>query len=158
MSSADLLAEWPRWEEHYLRRIDRAAAGHADWADRLRAAALESARMARLWPRIAQIVIVEAPGLGRPGQERQLQLIERLTARVDEWRRDSPDAEEAAISSRWIPGVFFAGFYRCLAAGEPEAIEAGVPGMMFLALSPYRGVETALAELDRPPEQGGEGS
>lgn len=158
MSPADLLAEWPRWEDDYLRRIDRVTAGHADWADRLRVAAWESARLVRLRSRIAKIVIVEAPSLGRPGQERQLLLIEHLTARIDAWRRDSPGEEEVPISSRWILGVFFAGFYRCLAADKPEAIEADIPGMMFLALSPYRGVEVALAELDRSAEQGGEGS
>jgi hypothetical protein len=149
--SADEFAGWwDRMEAELISRLQITAMDESDWRTKLRVAVWEAARLAEAHPELARYFTVETMARGREGQERQRRLVEHLTTRVDRWRSESGATVEPG-SSRWALGVLYAGFYRHIASGREAELTAEVPGLMFLALSPYCGVESALAELNRRP-------
>jgi AcrR family transcriptional regulator len=142
-------AGWDLLEDLYVARVRAAYEPYADWRDRLRAAARETAVLLQAFPREAHFMAVDALSVGKEGRQRQQDLAARLAAFLDEARKDLDDPGSAPDStSDWVVGLFYDRAYRYLSSGREELFLDDLPELMFLAVSSYFGPEEGLAELD----------
>jgi AcrR family transcriptional regulator len=143
-------AGWDLLEDIYVARVVAAYRPYADWRDRLRVAARETAILLREYPKQAHYMAVDALSVGRKGRERQQDLATRLATFLDEARKELDDPGSApATTSDWVVGIFYDRVYRYISSGREELFLRDLPELMFLAVSSYFGPEEGLAELDR---------
>ncbi|MDX6623432.1 MAG: hypothetical protein QOE75_1364 [Solirubrobacterales bacterium] len=144
-------AAWDWLKLEYLGRLEAALAPHEGWRQRLRAGAGETLRLVGEHPQQARFLAVESLAL-EAGRSRQRALGDRIAQRLDGFRAElvDPSGPPAATSS-WVVGLFFDRIYRCLSAGEEQALPAQLPQLLFLAVSAYSGTEAGLEELRAPP-------
>jgi AcrR family transcriptional regulator len=141
-------AAWDCYERIYLERIEAAYAKASDWRSRLRAAAMETARLVERWPDQARFMVVETLAVGEQGRHRQQALGARIAKLLDGAfsHLDDPSAIPPATSA-WVTGMFFDRIYRCLSTERGADLAAQIPQLMFLAVSSYFGPEEGLSEL-----------
>ena len=146
--------------EVYLANIaefDRVVFGTVErasgWPARLRAGAYAAARYIRERPRESHFDFVEMLEAGETAQAYRDRYVRRLVALIEEGRAVAPDPEaltpgigEATLGSIYEVAARSAGE----AKGFAEA-ESLVPELMYIAVRPYLGHETALRELEIPP-------
>jgi AcrR family transcriptional regulator len=142
------VACWDVLERGYVRRLQRAYEPYVDWRERLRAAALETARLLGAYPKQAHFLAVDALSVGEAGRVRQQALAARLAVFLDEAREDLSDPGSApAATSGWVIGLFFDRIYRYVSTGREDQFHRDLGELMFLAVSSYFGPEEGLAEL-----------
>jgi len=141
-------AAWDWYEQTYLERIEAVYARASDWRSRLRAAAMETARLVERRPDQARFLVVETLAVGEQGRHRQQALGARISKLLDGalGQLDDPSAIPPATSA-WVTGMFFDRIYRCLSTERGADLTAQIPQLMFLAVSSYLGPEEGLSEL-----------
>jgi hypothetical protein len=145
-------AAWERLEAVYFRRLEEVTAPFDEWRDRLRAGAVETARLVETYPAEARFLAVDALAAGDLGRARQRLFADRLAALLDSARAELEDPDAVpAVTSSWIAGMFFDRVYRrCTTPGGPD-LPSQLPELLFLAISAYFGTATGLEELIPPP-------
>jgi hypothetical protein len=145
-------AGWEVLESAFIQRLREAYLPRSGWAEKLRAALGEAARLLERYPGYGHFLAVDAIAVGEPGRDRQYRLAERLARFFDQARAESELPDEApAAASGWVMAILFDRFYRYSATGREGQLAADVPELMFFAVSAYFGPEAGLAELDKGP-------
>jgi hypothetical protein len=145
-------AAWKRLESGYFDRLAAVTAPYAEWRDRFRAGASETARIVESHPAEARFLAVDALAAGELGRECQRSFAARLEALLDSARLElaEPGSVPEATGS-WIAAIFFNRVYqRCVNPEGPD-LPSQLPELMFLAVSSYFGIEAGLEELIPPP-------
>ncbi len=132
-------------------RVEAAASeGGERWRDRLRMALEELLRFVDAEPDAAMTLIVEARAACPPALVHRDELLDRFAACLDTQVRAEEVAGSAAISSiaaAGIVGGIEALLYSRINRGEADDLESLIPSLMYFAVLPYEGHETAMAEL-----------
>jgi hypothetical protein len=150
--AARFVAAWERLETAYFDRMAAIAEPFADWRDRFRAAATETARLVEAHPVEARFLAVDALAAGDLGRERQRTFASRLAALLDSAREELPDPDRVpAATSAWIAAMFFDRVYRRCTTPDGPDLPSQLPELMFLAVSAYFGTEAGLQELLSQP-------
>lgn len=141
--------------EDFERVVFDAADARSSWRDRLRAAAYAAAHYIQARPIQTRFDMVQMLSVGELAQAHRDRLFERLVDLIDEGRLQLDDPEGM---SRDVAIMIFGSIYQFLlkelhdnpALGTVEAspdLESFVPEMMYIAVRPYLGHETASEEL-----------
>jgi AcrR family transcriptional regulator len=148
-------------EECFLAAFDAAAArlrdrveaaaseGGERWRDRLRMALEELLRFVDAEPDAAMTLIVEARASCAAALVRRDELLDHFAACLDtQVRAELADSDAtSSIAAAGIVGGIEALLYNRIARGETGDLESLLPSLMYFAVLPYEGHETATAEL-----------
>lgn len=134
-----------------LRDRVEAAAGEGGerWRDRLRMGLEELLRFVETDPDAAMTVIVEARASCPAALVHRDEVLDRFAACLDTQVRAEVAGAEAisSIAAAGIVGGIEALLYDRIARGEVDDLESLLPSLMYFAVLPYEGHETATAEL-----------
>lgn len=132
-------------------RVEAAASeGGERWRDRLRMGLEEVLRFVDAEPDAAMTLIVEARAACPPALVRRDELLDHFAACIDTQVRAEVAGSDAisAIAAAGIVGGIEALLYNRINRGDTADLEALVPSLMYFAVLPYEGHETAMSELD----------
>jgi len=130
-------------------RVVTAYGAEQRWVDRVRAGLLALLVFFDEEPKLAWLCVVEALAAGRPTLTRRADLMQRLTAAVDEGRgirRGGPPP----LTAEGLVGGIFAVIHARLLQGDPGRLSALLNPLMGVIVQPYLGGPQARRELTRP--------
>jgi AcrR family transcriptional regulator len=147
-----LLDAYLEFTKDFDRSVFAAFRGGGDWRPALRAAGYEAARYVEERPREIRFVAIGLLEAGPLVQAHRARHLQRLASMIDLGRQQLEDPEsmgrsvaEAVIGS--ISTLVIREFHR----GSRKRPLEFVPEMMYVAVRPYLGHETAREELAMPP-------
>jgi AcrR family transcriptional regulator len=129
-----------------------AVAEESGWRDRMRATAYALLRFLRRDERVARLAAVEVQYAGKQAQQLFLETFNRLVNLLDEGSSEAVGPESPGLATAiGVGGVVFARIQEAVAKGELDLGEEEIPQLMYAAVLPYLGAETAEEELHIPP-------
>jgi AcrR family transcriptional regulator len=137
----------------FERELFAAYDAEDSWRDGLRAAAYYAALYFRDRPRETAFGTVQMFAAGEVAQGHRERQLHRLVALIDRGRQELDDPDSM---SRGVAEGVFGSIYELLVSyqrngrGTTAAVDL-VPDLMYVAVRPYLGHETALEELSIPP-------
>jgi AcrR family transcriptional regulator len=122
-------------------RLLGACAEAADWPAGMRAALGELAGFLSAEPSRAKGVLAEVYVAGGAALEKRNEVFERLSRAIDRARRETVGSRHSPppITSRFILNAIEATVVRDLASGKADDFAAQLPGVLYLASTPYFG-------------------
>jgi len=135
------------------QRLASAAEPGAGWRERLRLSLEELLRFVSEDPDAAMTLIVDARAACPPALARRDEMLDHFASCLDsQVRAEAPASQPApsAIAAAGIVGGIEALLYSRLNRGETDSIEDLLPSLMYFAVLPYEGHETASEELALP--------
>jgi hypothetical protein len=135
------------------RALEAAVDPAAPWRERLRASAYATARHVLRRPASTRFDMLAVLALGEPAQAHRDRYVRGIIDLIDEGRGEM--ADPAALGRATAESTFGA-IYRTLArelarGTRPARAEELVPQLLYVALRPYLGPETAAEELAIAP-------
>ncbi len=150
--------------EANIAEFDRIVFGAVDaersWLSRLRAAAYAALRYIAARPAEARFNFIAMLEAGAMAQAYRDRYIQRIVALIDEGRYETrdPDALAPGVAESVVGAVYQFLTRQVNRDADVETIDRYAPELLYIAVRPYLGEETARAELTRPaPEIGGPG-
>lgn len=144
--------------DHAVARIGRmiaaAAAGAADWRDRLRAGLAAGLEFLDQRPNTGRALIVEVHPAGPNAIAKRDRQLARVTRFLAEGRAAADGSAPPSLTPEAIAAGIHSVLHARLAAGEDGGYAELLPEFMYIAVLPYFGIEAASAELRRLPEAG----
>ncbi len=129
-----------------------AVAEESGWRDRMRATAYALLRYLRRDERVARLAAVEVQYAGKQAQGLFVETFNRLVNLLDEGSSEAVGPESPGLATAiGVGGVVFARIQEAVAEGELDLGEEEIPQLMYAAVLPYLGAETAEEELHIPP-------
>jgi AcrR family transcriptional regulator len=135
------------WVEVAMRE---ASAEMTGWRRQLRGALTALLRFLDRQPAIGRALLVEVHAAGPRAVGKRTEAMERAALMVDRAREES-DADAPAISAEAIVAGILAVLHTRLATGQTDGFEQLLPELMYLAVLPYFGADTAALELGADP-------
>lgn len=133
------------------QRLERAAEGGTEgsWRDRLRLALEELLLFVREEPDAATTLIVDARAASPAALQRRDELLESFASCLDSQVRPglSDSSKPSEVSAAGIVGGIESLLYSRLYRGETEDLDSLLPSLMYFAVLPYEGHETASEEM-----------
>ncbi len=131
------------------KRLELAAENGEGWRQRFRLSLEELLRFVAEDPDAAMSLIVDARAACPPALERRDALLDHFASCLDTQVRAEADPTNApsAIAAAGIIGGIEALLYARLNRGETDDVESLLPSLMYFAVLPYEGHETASEEL-----------
>lgn len=144
-------------EDCYLQAVDAGcawvelamreeAAEWETWRGQLRGALTGLLRFLDAQPEVARALLVEVHAAGARAVGKRTEAMERAAAMMD-LARDEGLGTAPAISAEAIVAGILAVLHTRLAAQQSEGFRRLLPELMYLAVLPYFGAETAAAEM-----------
>ena len=144
-------------EDCYLQGLDAGAtwielamrdgaAGASSWRRRLRGALSGLLEFLDERPGVGRALLVEVHAAGPAALEKRAAALGRAAAAIDLARRESGE-EAPAISAEAVAAGILAVLHSRLAAGQASGFADLLPELMYLAVLPYFGADTASLEM-----------
>ncbi|MFL5898183.1 MAG: TetR/AcrR family transcriptional regulator [Solirubrobacterales bacterium] len=131
------------WVELAMREE---AAGASSWRQQLRAALTGLLRFLDEQPAIGRALLVQVHAAGPAAVQKRTEALERASSMVDLAREEGGD-DAPAISAEAVVAGILAVLHSRLSANRTEGFLALLPELMYLAVLPYFGAETATIEM-----------
>lgn len=142
-----------------LAQVRVATASRSEWRDRLRAAAYAVVRFLQENPSAGRLLFVDLLAAGEHGVLLRDQGMQAAIELVDEGRvyleGSRAEGRVTRATAEGIAGGVYRTVARAIEDGDFRKLDALVPQMMYLVLTPYLGSDAAMEEL-RPPLAGSE--
>lgn len=138
--------------DEFFAQAQEAVSGEQGWRDRMRATAYALLRFLRRDDRVARFAAVEVQYAGKAAQGPFLETFNRLVDLIDEGSEEAGgEGGFSRATALGIGGVVFARIQEGVANGELDELgEEEVPKLMYAAVFPYLGAESAEEELHIP--------
>ncbi|HEX5983180.1 MAG TPA: TetR family transcriptional regulator [Solirubrobacterales bacterium] len=131
------------WVELAMREE---AAGKETWREQMRGGLTGLLRFLDAQPEVGRALLVEVHAAGPRAVGKRTEAMERAVAMVDLARREC-DAAAPEIAAEAIVAGILSVLHTRLGAQQAESFLRLLPELMYLAVLPYFGAETAAAEM-----------
>jgi AcrR family transcriptional regulator len=143
----------------FVALVISAAESEPTWRDSMRAAGYAAARFMRDNPRLAQVGVLQMLTAGLMADARRAEMMDPIVDLIDSGRQELPDPDSIGRGvAEGVLGSIYELVIRDLAGGlGTGSAEKIVPQLMYVAVRPYVGHESAREELamQPPPEEHG---